>query len=123
MTGLRAFWYAMARAMDGLRRTPAVAMAVTGAVAVGFLLVGVVHLLAHNIEAMAQTWGGGAHMVVYLEAGTPADDAEKLRAALDSMPAVARGCGARSATIRISTISTSWSKASWGPRSCPRRSR
>jgi cell division transport system permease protein len=90
MTGLRAIWYAMGRAMDGLRRTPAVALAVTGAVAVGFLLVGVVHLLAHNIEAMARTWGGGAHMVVYLEAGTPADDAEKLRAALDSMPAVAR---------------------------------
>jgi cell division transport system permease protein len=90
MTGLRAIWYAMGRAMDGLRRTPAVAAAVTGAVAVGFLLVGVVHLLAHNIEAMARTWGGGAHMVVYLEPGTPAGDAEKLRAALGSVPAVAR---------------------------------
>jgi cell division transport system permease protein len=90
MTGLRAIWYAMARALDGLRRTPAVAAAVTGAVAVGFLLVGVVHLLAHNIEAMAQAWGGGAHMVVYLESGTPAADAEKLRAALASVPAVAR---------------------------------
>lgn len=90
MTGLRAIWYAMGRALDGLRRTPAVAVAVTGAVAVGFLLVGVVHLLAHNIEGMARAWGGGAHMVVYLEPGTPAADAEKLRAALGSVPAVAR---------------------------------
>lgn len=90
MTGLRAIWYAMGRALDGLRRTPAVAAAVTGAVAVGFLLVGVVHLLAHNIEAMAKAWGGGAHMVVYLESGTPAADAEKLRATLASVPAVAR---------------------------------
>jgi cell division transport system permease protein len=90
MTGLRAIWYALGRALDGLRRTPAVAAAVTGAVAVGFLLVGVVHLLAHNIEAMAQAWGGGAHMVVYLESGTPAADAEKLRATLASVPAVAR---------------------------------
>lgn len=90
MQRLRALWYAMGRAVDGLRRTPAVAAAVTGAVAVGFLLVGVVHLIAHNIEAMARTWGGGAHMVVYLEAGTPGAEAEKLRAALAQVPAVER---------------------------------
>jgi cell division transport system permease protein len=90
MQRLRALWYAMSRAVDGLRRTPAVAAAVTGAVAVGFLLVGVVHLIAHNIEGMAKTWGGGAHMVVYLEAGTPGAEAEKLRAALAQVPAVER---------------------------------
>lgn len=90
MQRLRALWYAMGRAIDGLRRTPAVAAAVTGAVAVGFLLVGVVHLIAHNIEAMASAWGGGAHMVVYLEAGTPAAEAEKLRVALAQVPAVER---------------------------------
>jgi cell division transport system permease protein len=90
MTGLRALWYAMGRALDGLRRTPAVAAAVVGAVAVGFLLVGVVHLIAHNIEAMARSWGGGAHMVVYLEAGTSGAEAEKLRTALAGVPAVDR---------------------------------
>lgn len=90
MTRLRALWYAMGRAADGLRRTRGVAAAVTGAVAVGFLLVGVVHLLAHNIEAMARTWGGGAHMVIYLEPGASAADADKLRDALVAVPAVSR---------------------------------
>lgn len=90
MQRLRALWYAVDRALGGLRRAPAVALAVTGAVAVGFLLVGVVHLIAHNIEAMARSWGGGAHMVVYLEAGTPAAQAEQLRAALAEVPVVER---------------------------------
>lgn len=90
MTGLRAIWYALGRAMDGLRRAPGMTAAVIGAVAMGFLLVGVAHLIAHNIEGMARSWGGGAHMVVYLESGARPADAEKVRAALAEVPAVER---------------------------------
>ncbi|WP_428263583.1 cell division protein FtsX [Haliangium sp.] len=90
MRRLRALWYGLARAGAGLARSPAASAAVVGAVAVGFLLVGAVHLLAHNLDDLTRTWAGGAHMVVYLEDGADADEIERLREALIALPGVTR---------------------------------
>lgn len=90
MRRVRALRYGVGRALAGLARAPVTASAVIGAVAVGFLLIGVVHLIAHNVGAVAETWSGRAHMVVYLEAGAPADEVVALEASLSELPVVAR---------------------------------
>ncbi|ACY17963.1 cell division protein FtsX [Haliangium ochraceum] len=90
MPRLWALRYTLRRALAGLSRAPGVAAAVIVAVALGMLLVGVVHLVAHNIELMAHNWGGGAHMVVYLEEGVTRADVGELRGALAELPAVER---------------------------------
>lgn len=88
MRSLRALAYGLGRAIDGLRQTPAPAAAVTGAIAVGFLLVGLMHLVARNVEAVTASWGGSAHMVVYMEASATPDQSRHIATVLERLPAV-----------------------------------
>lgn len=90
MRRLRALGYGLGRAMGGLRKRPAMAAAVTGAIAVAFLLVGLVHLVAHNVEAMTARWGGTTHMVVYMESGATLAQTGHIASVLQRLPAVER---------------------------------
>lgn len=88
MRYLRALGYGLGRAIDGLRQKPAPAAAVTSAIAVAFLLVGIAHLVARNVESMTASWGGTAHMVVYMEANASPDQARHIASVLGRLPAV-----------------------------------
>lgn len=90
MRRLRAIGYGLRRALDGLRKRPAMAAAVTSAIAVGFLLVGLVHLVARNVETMSASWGGTAHMVVYMEAGATPEQTGHIASVLERLSAVER---------------------------------
>ena len=60
----------------------------TGTIAVALLLVATVYLATRNVETATARWGGGVHMVVYLDEGTPAERAHAIGAALDGLAAV-----------------------------------
>lgn len=84
---LRALGYALGRSLDGIRRAPRASSWAVGAVAVAFLLVGVVQLARANVQTMTSAWGK-ASMVVYLEDGVVPARAEEIRTTLAELPAV-----------------------------------
>lgn len=90
MRRLRALQYGLGRAFSGMGRAPLAAATVIGVVAMGFLLIGAVYLAAYNLGIVAERWGGGVDMVIYLEAGADADQVAALETRLAELPVVTR---------------------------------
>jgi cell division transport system permease protein len=67
---MRRALYFFGQATRGMRRTPLIQLACTGALAVSLLLVGLAGLGAFNVSRLAQHWGQGKQLVVYLEPET-----------------------------------------------------
>ncbi len=80
---------AFGRALGGLVRRPRTTLLVAGAIAAGLLLVGLTQLARVNLDAATARWGAGVHMVVYLDDGIDAERTQRIRTALDQLPAVA----------------------------------
>jgi cell division transport system permease protein len=80
--------YGLARGLRGLRRRPTLTAWSTIAVAAALLAFALVHLAARNVTAWTRSWGGGASMVVYLEAGTDEAQAQALGAELAGIDGV-----------------------------------
>lgn len=90
MTRLRALGYGLARALRGALRRPLVTLVSTGAIGVSILLVGVLALAAVNVARLADRWGGGVQMVVYLKDGTTPERARAIGDVLGSVHAIER---------------------------------
>ena len=87
MRTLRAVGYATFRALSGMRRSPGATAWVVGAIAMAFVLLGLVHLTARNVDGLTHRLGG-AQMIVYLDHGVSPEHADKISAALSQLPAV-----------------------------------
>ncbi|HTM20901.1 MAG TPA: permease-like cell division protein FtsX [Kofleriaceae bacterium] len=70
-------------------RRPRTTLLVSAAIAAGLVLVGLAQLARVNVDAATARWGAGVHMIVYLEDGIDAERTERIRTALDQIPAVA----------------------------------
>lgn len=83
----------MSRAIRGalasFRHAPLVQAVAIGTVAVSLLLVGLVRLLAVNVEQMAESWGRGVEVIVYLEDGAAPPRVKKIADAVSRLPGVA----------------------------------
>lgn len=78
------------RAASGIGRRKLPFALTTGMIAVALALVGLVRLGATWAESSASAWGGGVHMVVYLDPGAGPDEAGEVAAALEALAAVDR---------------------------------
>ena len=87
MRALRGFGYAVIRALTKMRRDRGGALWAIGIVAAGFILLGLVHLVTHNLDGLTERLGG-AHMVVYLDDEVSAERADAITAAVAALPAV-----------------------------------
>ena len=67
--------YFVRQALRGMRAKPMIQLAAVGAIAVGLLLVGVAVVCALNVERLANHWGRGTQLTVYLK-----QDATRARA-------------------------------------------
>lgn len=88
MLTLRAIGHAMVRALRAMVRTPRTTVWVIGTIALAFVLLGVVQLSAHNVDAATERLGG-AHMSVYLDDGISAQRVAVIASALAALPEVA----------------------------------
>jgi cell division transport system permease protein len=87
---LRALGYGLGRSLRGLARRPGLAACTVGAVAAALLVVGLAGLVARNVGALAGSWRGDAHMIVYLAEGTGDAGAERIATALRSIGGIER---------------------------------
>lgn len=88
MKSLRALVYCCERAVDGFRRHPANAGTVIGTVAVGFFLIGLVHVVFQVASAATGSWQR-AHLVLYLADEVGPERASEIRSAMNRLPGVA----------------------------------
>ena len=79
---------ALRAGLGAIRRAPVVQAVAIGTVAVSLLLVGVVRLTATNLERMADSWGQGVQVIVYLEDGVVPARARKVAEAVGKLPGV-----------------------------------
>ena len=86
----RSLRYGLGRAVRDIGQRPGLAAWTVGAVAAALLVVGLAHLVARNVDTLAGSWRGGAHMLVFLEEGTADDRAERIAVALRSLGGIER---------------------------------
>lgn len=80
---------AIRAAMAAVRHAPLVQAVAIGTVAVSLLLVGVVRLMAVNVELLAESWGRDVEVIVYLEDGVSPARTRKIAEAVQKLPGVA----------------------------------
>jgi cell division transport system permease protein len=84
----RALFAALLRGARGMRRNPLIQLTAVGTIALSLLLVGVVLLAASNVARLAESWGQGVQLVVYLEDGASPARQKQIAAALAKLPGV-----------------------------------
>ncbi|MCA9672954.1 MAG: ABC transporter permease [Myxococcales bacterium] len=82
--------YFVRQALRGMRAKPMIQLAAVGAIAVGLLLVGVAVVCALNVERLANHWGRGTQLTVYLKQDATRARADALAKLLRSRHEVAR---------------------------------
>lgn len=75
-------------AVAAVRRAPLVQAVAIGTVAVSLLLVGVVRLMAVNVEHLAGSWGRDVEVIVYLEDGITPARTRKIAEVVGKLPGV-----------------------------------
>jgi len=84
------FGYHVKRALSGVRGRPLAQAFSLGSVALAFVLLGSVLLIAQNLNRLTNNWGAGATVAVDLVAQVPPADAARIRQALKETPGVKR---------------------------------
>jgi len=82
--------YFIGQALRGMRRSPLIQLATVGAVAVALLLVGLTAIGSLNLDRLANHWGRGRQLTIYLRPETPAARVVALQALLRGRAEVAR---------------------------------
>jgi len=84
------FGYHVKRALSGVRGRPFAQGLTLGSVALAFVLVGSVFLIAQNLNRLTNDWGSGATVAVDLVEQVPPADAARIKQALRETPGVKR---------------------------------
>lgn len=87
---MRKLGYFFAQALRGMGRNPLIQLASVSAVSVTLLLVGIAAVGALNLDRLAQHWGAGRQLTIYLRSETPASRVEALERLLRERREVAR---------------------------------
>ncbi len=84
------FGYHVKRALSGVRGRPWTQVLTLGSVALAFVLLGSVFLIAQNLNRITNNWGSGATVAVDLVERVPPADAARIKQALKETPGVKR---------------------------------
>ncbi|MFH2007832.1 MAG: permease-like cell division protein FtsX [bacterium] len=84
------FGYHVKRALSGVGGKPFALVLTLGSVALAFVLLGCVFLIAQNLSQLTDDWGSGATVAVDLVDRVPPADAARIRQALNETPGVRR---------------------------------
>src|SRR5262249_38711514 len=87
---VRALRRAFPPAVRGIRLSPLIQLVAVGTIALSLLLVGSVELVARNVARLADGWGRGVQMTVYLEDGVSPARVRQIAAVLAKLPGVER---------------------------------
>jgi cell division transport system permease protein len=79
---------ALREALGGVRRSPLIQLVAVGTIALSLVLVGTVVLIARNVSRLADGWGRGAQMKVYLADDVAPARVRQIAAALGKLPGV-----------------------------------
>lgn len=86
----RAAGHAALRALRSVRRRPLQMAVAVLAVAAALFLIGVARVADRTAESVADSWGGGVQMIVYLDDTSGTDHARRITEILSDLPAVER---------------------------------
>jgi cell division transport system permease protein len=84
------FGYHVKRTLAGVRGRPLAQALTLGSVALAFVLLGSVFLIAQNLNRLTDNWGSGATVAVDLVERVPPADAARIKQALKETPGVKR---------------------------------
>lgn len=84
------FGYHVKRALSGVTGRPLAQVLTLGSVALAFVLLGSVFLIAQNLNRLTNDWGSGAMVAVDLVEQVPPADAARIKQALKETPGVKR---------------------------------
>jgi cell division transport system permease protein len=85
---MRSLLSAVARGVDGARRSLLIQVVAVGTIALSLLLVGAVELGALNLRRLATGWGHGVQMTVYLADDATPERGRQIASALTRLPGV-----------------------------------